>query len=447
MSQTGASLSFGTDELKSIDSFRRRTDTAVLTVMFTDIEGFTELTDSRGEEHANRVRRIHDDVLEGIITRDESGIVVKRIGDAIMAVFAEPSTAVHRALEIQAALEHVHEDHPGIDPLRVRIGLDMGQVTVEDHVDADVFGRHVNRASRVEGLASGGQVYLSYTVFDSARGWLNSREGQYSWTSHGRFKLKGVSDPVEVFEVVDPARRATRPPSNGQRVRDVPRSAWAAGFVLVGVAATAAVLQFDATAVYLTDMNVQDPYLNFSTPVVLEGPPENESRLLVADVGPGPHVIHYDVADAVRYYAALDVERGENRLEPEWRESRIPTISRRIELGDELLEASREGDFFVFDANNRRVDRSALLEITMDAAIADDDPDELVVGMTWRITLDGAVVSDGGGEYRNAISTREDIREEVELYADEHHRYWANVRLVQRFGELAIWAAFSRPDQ
>ena len=77
MSQTGASLSFGTDELKSIDSFRRRTDTAVLTVMFTDIEGFTELTDSRGEEHANRVRRIHDDVLEGIITRDESGIVVK----------------------------------------------------------------------------------------------------------------------------------------------------------------------------------------------------------------------------------------------------------------------------------------------------------------------------------------------------------------------------------
>ena len=38
------------------------------------------------------------------------------------------------------------------------------------------------------------------------------------------------------------------------------------------------------------------------------------------------------------------------------------------------------------------------------------------------------------------------IEEEIELYADEHHRYWADVRLVQRFGELDIWAAFARPE-
>jgi len=40
----------------------------------------------------------------------------------------------------------------------------MGQVTVEDNVDPDVFGRHVNRASRVEGLAAGDQVLMTYTV-------------------------------------------------------------------------------------------------------------------------------------------------------------------------------------------------------------------------------------------------------------------------------------------
>lgn len=447
MSDPAPALAFGADELQNVESFRRRTDTAVLTIMFTDIEGFTELTERKGEEHSNHVRALHDTLLEGIITRDAAGLIVKRIGDAIMAVFAEPSTAVQRALEIQQALDGFNEEHPELEPLLVRIGLDMGQVTVEERIDADVFGRHVNRASRVEGLGAGGQVYMSYTVFDSARGWLNGVSHRVEWTSHGRFALRGVNDPVEVFEVIDPVRRAFAPPRGGKRVRSIPGLAWAAGFVLLGVVGTVAYTQWEATEVYLSDMNVQDPYLDFTTPVVLEGAPEIESRLLLADVRPGPHVLHYDVADAVRYYAELDVERGENRVQPRWTESRIPMISRRIEAGDETLEASREGDFVVYGADNLRIDRSARLEITMDAVRSPDDADELVATMAWRVTLDGEVVADGGGEYRNAISTREDIRDEVALYSDEHLRLWTEVRLVQRFGELAIRAAFTRPER
>lgn len=447
MTHSGDDLHFAAAEIQTVDSFRRRTDTAVLTIMFTDIEGFTELTDREGEEHSNRVRRLHDTLLDGIITRGGAGLIVKRIGDAIMAVFAEPSTAVERALEIQEALDGFNEEHTEFEPLRVRIGLDMGQVTVEDHVDADVFGRHVNRASRVEGLGAGGQVYLSYTVFDSARGWLSDASNRFEWTSHGRYRLKGVVDPVEVFEVVDPTRRSLAPPRGGDRVRGMPSLVWAAGFVLLGIVGTVAYSQWEATSVYLSDINVESPYLDFATPLALDGSAEDESRQVMLELRPGPHVVHYDVADAVRYYAELDVQRGENRIRPAWEESRIPTISRRIELGDTPVEATREGTFFVYGRDNTRLQRHALLEISMDATQAESDPDELVVSMTWRVTLDGEVVSAGGHTYRNTISTRDDITETIELYADEHHRYWAEVRLVQRFGELDIWAAFSRPGQ
>jgi class 3 adenylate cyclase len=442
MSDPVPRLTLGSEDLESVETFRRLTDTAVLTIMFTDIEGFTDLTDREGEEHSNRLRRLHDQILDGIITRGDSGLVVKRIGDAVMAVFAEPSTAVERALEIQAALDRFNEEHPELDPLRVRIGLDMGQVTVEEHVDADVFGRHVNRASRVEGLAAGGQVYMSYTVFDSARGWLGGAAHRLEWTSHGRFKLKGVADPVEVFEVVDPDRRELRSPRGGTRVRSVPGIAWAAGFVLLGVIGAVAYLQWEATEVWLSDVNVQSPYLDGTIPVLLDGGPENDSRLLLADVRPGRHVLHYGVADAVRYYAELDVQRGENRIRPRWMESRIPTLMRRIELGDEPVRATREGSFFVYGADAQRIDHDVVLEIALETASGDADADELVARLSWRLVLDGVVVADESRVYRNAVSTREELEDERELHVDEDHRWWADVRLVQRFAELDVSAAF-----
>ena len=46
-----------------------------VTIMFTDIEGFTELTDRKGEEHSNHVRHLHDELLDGIITRDGAGLI------------------------------------------------------------------------------------------------------------------------------------------------------------------------------------------------------------------------------------------------------------------------------------------------------------------------------------------------------------------------------------
>ena len=120
------------NELNAVDKFRQSRNTSVLTIMFTDIQGFTRLTEERGDAYSNEVRKSHDGILVPIIERDGAGRVIKHIGDAIMAVFAEPSAAVARALEIQEALRQYNKTRSDQPPLLVRIGLHMGQVTVED---------------------------------------------------------------------------------------------------------------------------------------------------------------------------------------------------------------------------------------------------------------------------------------------------------------------------
>ena len=88
-------------ELISIDSYRKKTNTAVLTIMFTDIEGFTALTEEKGEAYVHKLNQSHDEIVKSVIEENNAGRIIKYIGDAVMAVFSEPTAAVERSLLIQ----------------------------------------------------------------------------------------------------------------------------------------------------------------------------------------------------------------------------------------------------------------------------------------------------------------------------------------------------------
>ncbi len=445
MNEPTSPVTLGADELASVESFRQLNDTAVLTIMFTDIVGFTQLTDKKGEHHSNEVRRLHDEVLETVITEGDAGVVVKHIGDAIMAVFSEPSTAVERALRIHAGLEQLAKDRPDIDPILVKIGLDMGQVTVEDNVDADVFGRHVNRASRVEGMAAGGQVLMTYTVFDSARAWLSTpRNEHFEWASHGRYKLKGVSAPVEIFEVADPERNEISAPPGGEKVRSVPGLAWAAGLVLVGAAAAIGIGRFQATELWLAEYAPPRSYLD-AVELRLDGEPGDNERLVLHDIRPGRHILHYDVADAVRYYTEMELERGENHIRPDFVESRLPTIYRYLALGDSAKAGTREGSYFFFGPGGERIDRAALLSLVVDIRRA-DEAGLVDAEFAWRVEIDGVSVANDSRTITRSGNDAEWLRAEFEVFADEHHRYSVRLRVRRETAHLEILASFRRPQ-
>ncbi len=155
-----------------------------LTVVFTDIVGFTRFNTREGDEAASHLLAEHHRAV-GPIVRRRGGRMVKHLGDGLLLTFLEPEAAVLAGLELVEA-------PPG--PLRLRIGLHVGEVLVLRH--HDVIGQVVNVAARVTELARGGQVLATAAVRDSAHG--------LSGVSFGRVRrrrLKGVGESVPVCAV------------------------------------------------------------------------------------------------------------------------------------------------------------------------------------------------------------------------------------------------------
>jgi len=194
--------SLSSDEVKKIEEFRKSKQTAILAILFSDIVNSTYATEKLGERAYSKLRHLHDELFKKIMCRDNAGIIIKEIGDSFLCVFAEPSTAVLRAAEFQQAI-HLNKAHLTIQnyTLTVRIGIHVGQVAVENSLALDIFGRHVNRTARIEAIANGGQILTSLSVWENAVGWIkDSNQDKIGWRSHGKTRLKGVEEKVEIFE-------------------------------------------------------------------------------------------------------------------------------------------------------------------------------------------------------------------------------------------------------
>ena len=172
-------------------------DTAVVVVFFDDIKGSTVLKErmaaSSDEQAFQMLRKEHDVVVTEIITRDGAGEVIKSTGDGLLAILHRPSVAVERAIEIQ---ERLH-DHPFI---KVRIGMDMGEVSVESDAlrHRDAFGRHVDWAARAMDMAEAGHICVTRPVYLDAFSWI--RKSRIAWKEHGPHRVKPGEPPLDVFE-------------------------------------------------------------------------------------------------------------------------------------------------------------------------------------------------------------------------------------------------------
>jgi class 3 adenylate cyclase len=127
-------------------------------ILFSDIEGSTELNEKLGDKQWVKLLRRHDAAVRSAIQRHE-GHVVKTQGDGFMAAFTTPEQAVRCAIAIQKAFEKGRRK--GAAPVQIRIGIHYGDVV---HRDNDIFGRNVAQAARVAALAGGREILVSDTV-------------------------------------------------------------------------------------------------------------------------------------------------------------------------------------------------------------------------------------------------------------------------------------------
>ncbi len=134
-----------------------------LTVLFTDLRNSTQLYREIGDATAFGRVMNHFDVLKKSIA-EENGALVKTIGDAVMAVFRNSTSALKAMLRAQQALASPPE---GIAPLTLKAGIHTGPciaVTLNDRLD--YFGSIVNMAARLEGLSTGTDIIISREVFE-----------------------------------------------------------------------------------------------------------------------------------------------------------------------------------------------------------------------------------------------------------------------------------------
>jgi serine/threonine-protein kinase len=187
--------------------------TQSLTVMMTDIAGYTERTSRVSREESARWLALHDTLLQPIF-RAFSGKVVKTIGDAFLVTFASPTDAVHCACAIQDRLWQHNLQCPPEDSIRVRIALSAGEVRLHK---GDVFGEAVNLAARIEGLAEAGEVLLSDAVYST----MNVSEVPLE--PRGEQTLKGIARPVAIY-AAKPEGSPGAPPFGGRALARVKES-------------------------------------------------------------------------------------------------------------------------------------------------------------------------------------------------------------------------------
>jgi class 3 adenylate cyclase len=163
-------------------------ETAFRTILFTDIEGSTSLTQRLGDARAMEVLRAHDRIVRDALGR-HGGSEVKHTGDGLMAAFPSVVGAVACAVEIQHRLAESEDS----GQLHVRIGMSAGEPVTEHN---DLFGAVVQLAARLCSRAAPGSVLVSSTVRDLALG-----KG-FEFRKRGRVSLKGFDEAVQAFEVV-----------------------------------------------------------------------------------------------------------------------------------------------------------------------------------------------------------------------------------------------------
>ena len=189
-----------------------------VTVMFCDMEGFTQLSERLGPEEAYTVM---DQVYEILIHKvhNYEGTVNEFTGDGIMALFGAPialedapqrairsAYAIHREMtKFSDNMKHEKEDIPSI---KMRIGIHTGPVVVgtlgnDLRVEFKAVGDTVNLASRMEGLAVPGSTYVTEDTF-------RLTEGIFRFEVLGEHLVKGRADTVKAYRVIAPSTRRTR---------------------------------------------------------------------------------------------------------------------------------------------------------------------------------------------------------------------------------------------
>lgn len=187
----------------------RQLRVARVALLFSDLSASTALYSLIGDAPAFRFVQEHFELLRQKITA-EGGVVVKTIGDAVMAAFEDEGAALRAGIAMQASWDDFGASHPDGAGTMLKVGVHSGPAyVVTANGVLDYFGQTVNMAARLQGAAHERQIVVTDELAERAAeaGWL----GPALATKHFFAVLKGLDRPVRAVRFMVPARPTSSP--------------------------------------------------------------------------------------------------------------------------------------------------------------------------------------------------------------------------------------------
>jgi TolB-like protein/class 3 adenylate cyclase len=199
---------------------------AIRTLLLCDLVASTKLVERSGDAAAAELLARHDRIARDLLSRFNGREIDK--SDGFLLLFERPIEAVRFAIAYQAGLRGLGAT---VDAeLASRVGIHLGEVVLRENPPEDVArgakpleveGLAKAIAARVMSLAGDGRILLTRAAYDFARraavGVADT--APLRWAVHGRYRLAGVEDPVEVCEVAEPGERDLTPPPGSEKVQ------------------------------------------------------------------------------------------------------------------------------------------------------------------------------------------------------------------------------------
>lgn len=154
-------------------------------ILAADVVGFSAMMERAEEATYAEINRLRREVVDPSLVRHQ-GRLIKSTGDGVLAEFASPLAAAKCAIDIQQTLS------ASPDGIRMRIGLNLGDVIVQE--DGDVYGEGINVAARLEGLADPGGILVSAKVHNEIEGKLEA-----DFEDRGERQLKNIAKPIRAY--------------------------------------------------------------------------------------------------------------------------------------------------------------------------------------------------------------------------------------------------------
>ena len=159
-------------------------------ILAADVVGFSSMMERDEEGTLRLLKTTQRDLIEPRV-REHHGRIVKTTGDGFLIEFGSPLDAVRCALEVQEAVS-ANGEPGGSEALRFRMGINLGDIIIED--DGDIYGDGVNVAARLEQIAEPGSVCISGKVFEEIEGKLPTA---FAFT--GEQQVKNLTRAVRVY--------------------------------------------------------------------------------------------------------------------------------------------------------------------------------------------------------------------------------------------------------